>query len=53
MCWERMGERWTDDVLATETRETPVSADDELERPQTWQEPAEEPVEAEKELAGV
>jgi hypothetical protein len=53
MCWERMGERWTDDVRAKETTETRVTVDDELERPETWREPTEEPIEAEKELARV
>ena len=53
MCWERMGERWTEDVVAKEASEKPVPADDELERPVTWREGTEEPGEAEKELARV
>jgi len=52
MCWERMVERWADDVEATEVRAKPL-ADEELERPETWREPTKEPIEAEAELARV
>ncbi len=51
MCWERMVERWADDVEATEVRAKPLA--DELERPETPREPTEEPIEAEAELARV
>ncbi len=52
MCWERLNERWMDDVTAKETRENPVASDDELE-PLEASVPSEESVEVEEELARV
>ena len=53
MCWERLADRRTEDARTVETRDRTVFTDDELERPETSREPVDEPVERERELAGV
>ena len=53
MCFERLSDRFTADVKATETRDAGLRREDEIEWPEVRREPVEEPVETEKELARV